>query len=204
MRKTLVAALAVLTMGAVAFAGGAVAPVETEVVVEDNSGAYIGLGYSFNTYEVSEANYGLTMSDSVDFDRVAIQGGYNFNEFVAAEARYTVGVENNYLTRGFTTDASVDTFAVYVKPQYPVSDAVSVYGLLGYAWSTGYETGFADVDFDGFAYGVGAKYAVTDAVEIFADYTSVYSDTETYLTNVSAIDVDEDLYDVTVGVSYRF
>ena len=186
----IVAALAASTL---AIAGPAV-----EVLVEapvDNSSFYVGLGYGFGTTEVSATDGYEYIGDSIDTDNIALQAGYNINQFVAVEGRVNLGLDNedNY-------DAGVDSVALFVKPQYPVTADFAVYALLGYAWNTLYSDVTNDVDADGFAYGIGAKYEVVENVEVFADYTSLYSDTETF----GNVDVDEDIYNVTVGVSYKF
>ena len=181
----MVAAIAAMT---VAFAGPAVEVVETPVV--DNSSFYVGAGYGFGTAEISAVGYNARITESVDADNIFLQAGYNFNEYVAVEGRYAFGAT-------YSDNLPVDTLAIYVKPQYPITAELSVYGLLGYAWN---EVDNTDVDFDGFAYGIGAKYAVVQNVEVFVDYTSVYSDTESF----DLVDVDQDVYAVNVGVTYKF
>ena len=184
MKKIMLAAVAAMT---VAFAGPSV-----EVLVEApvTSSAYVGLGYGFGTAELAVSDYNFMVSDSVDADNIFLQAGYNFNEYVAVEGRYAFGAT-------YSDNLPVDTLALYLKPQYPITSELSVYGLLGYAWN---EVDNTDTDFDGFAYGIGAKYAVIEDVEVFVDYTSVYSDTESF----GDVDVDTDVYAVNVGVSYKF
>ncbi len=208
MNKFLVAALAAITMTAVAVAGGDYKKVKEPVPVEviDNSSFYVGIGYGFGTASATDGGYNdfghtITVLDEQTMDNITFQAGYNINEFVAVEGRYNYGIDQDI---GYGTDISLDTFAVYVKPQYPITPEVSVYGLLGYAWNTGYQTGEADYDFDGFAYGVGAKYAVAENVEVFADYTSVYDDNDILEYDTFTIDSDREVYNVTVGVTYKF
>ena len=186
------AAAAASTM---AMAGGAIAPVEVVAPVIDDSGFYLGLGYGFGTTEVSVTDGYEFIADSIDTDNIALQAGYNFNKYVAVEGRYNIGLENDDYA-----NAGIDSASLYVKPQYPVSDAMSIYALVGYSWNTLFSDVDEDTDADGFAYGIGAKYEVVENVEVFADYTSVYSDTETY----GDIDIDEDIYNVTIGATYKF
>ena len=196
MKKITMGLTALAAMGTIAMAGGDIAPIAVvaEPVV-DNSSFYLGLGYGFGTTEVSATNGVEYIGDSIDTDNIALQAGYNINQYVAVEGRVNLGLDNEDYS-----DAGVDSVALFVKPQYPVTPEFSVYGLLGYSWNTLYSDLTEDVDADGFAYGIGAKYEVIEDVEIFADYTSVYSDTETY----GLVDVDEDIYNVTVGATYKF
>ncbi len=202
---TTMALVAAMTIGAVA--GGDLIKKEKPVeVIVDNSSFYVGLGYGFGTASATDGGYNdfghtITILDEQTMDNVTFQAGYNINEFVAVEGRYNYGIDQDI---GYGTDISLDTFAVYVKPQYPITPEVSVYGLLGYAWNTGYQTGEADYDFDGIAYGVGAKYAVAENVEVFADYTSVYDDNDILEYDTFTIDSDREVYNVTVGVTYKF
>ena len=205
--KTALSAVAITALlGTAAVAGGDLIKKEKAEVIVDNSSFYVGLGYGFGTASATDGGYNdfghtITILDEQTMDNIAFQAGYNINEFVAVEGRYNYGIDQDI---GYGTDISLDTFAVYVKPQYPITPEVSVYGLLGYAWNTGYQTATADYDFDGFAYGVGAKYLVAENVEVFADYTSVYDDNDILEYDTFTIDSDREVYNVTVGVSYKF
>ena len=186
----MLAAIAAMT---VAVAGPSVGTYQAPSVVD--SGPYVGIGYGFGTTSVSVDGFGSnSLVGTTDSDNVFIQAGYNFNSFVAVEGRYGYGVENGF------DNTSVDTFALYAKPQFPVTSELNVYGLLGYAWSTSYCDTCFDTDFDGLAYGLGASYEVTPKVEVFVDYTNVYQDT----VAIGYADVDQDLYSVNVGVTYAW
>ena len=192
MKNTILSLAVVAAMTTAAVAGPAVETYEAPV---DNSSFYLGLGYGFGTTEYSADNGYNYIGDSIDTDNITLQAGYNINQYVAVEGRMGLGLDNEDFY-----DAGVDSVSLFVKPQYPVTPEFSVYALIGYSWNTFYSDVTDDVDADGFAWGLGAKYEVVENVEVFADYTSLYSDTETS----GNVDVDEDIYSVNVGVSYKF
>ena len=195
-----IAAFAAATTLAVA-GPGVVEAYEPEI---DYSSAYVGIGYGFGTAEADAGVYQFDVIESQTVDNIALQAGYNFNQYIAVEGRYNIGLDEDVAySDGYTDTVSVDTLAIYAKPQYPVTPELSVYGLLGYAWNT-LNSLDGDVDVDGFAWGLGAKYEVYTDVEVFIDYTSVYDDTETFDTYSGLIDVDENIYNVTVGATYKF
>ncbi|HID99482.1 MAG TPA: hypothetical protein EYP59_04240, partial [Thiotrichaceae bacterium] len=103
---------------------------------------------------------------------------------VGAIVGFTIGVTVVVLSGDehemtFEIDAT-GKFKFHVKPMYPVSDAFTVYALLGYA---GADITIDRADFeyttdsvDGFSWGIGAEYKFSDAVGLFVDYVSVYDD----------------------------
>ena len=169
-------------------------PAVVETEAQAPSDMYFGFGYTFDSI-ITGSQY---LTGTTDSASTFTQVGYNFNPYVAVEGRYSFGLET-----GIDTQAD-DTFAVYVKPQYPISADLTVYGLLGYAWSIADGDYVAGIEFTGFAYGLGAKYALFTDVDVFADYTNVYSEEKTIGTVVGGVDVDEDLYSINVGVTYKF
>lgn len=65
-----------------------------------------------------------------------LQAGYKFNQYVAVEGRYWIGLEEGMeVDLGINGDLTVDTWGLYVKPMYPVTEAFDIYALLGYASS---------------------------------------------------------------------
>jgi opacity protein-like surface antigen len=202
MKKILMTIAAFSAAVTMAVAGPGV--VEAYQPVVDYSSAYVGAGFGFGTAEASAGAYDFEISESQTVNNITLQGGYNFNQYVAVEGRYNIGLDEDVVyADGYTDTISVDTLAVFVKPQYPVTAELSVYGLLGYAWND-LNSLDGDVSVDGFAYGVGAKYEVAENIEIFVDYTSVYDDTETFDTVYGLVDVEEYIYNITAGVSYKF
>lgn len=176
--------MAVLGASTIAMAGGDFEPVEPAVNVVEPvaetknplAGLYVGAGYGYGS---AEATTVLGTTDD-NFDTFLLQAGYKVADYIAVEARYWVDM-----------DGDADTWGIYAKPFYPVTDELKVYGLLGYAdIDTGEST-------DGFSWGAGAAYKIMDNVCVFADYVSMYDDEV-----VAGLDYKADT--VNVGVSYKF
>lgn len=188
MKKTTLSIIAAAAMSTFAFAGGDIAPVEpvieTPVVVEEPStGAfYVGAGYSWINADYD--NHG-----EHDGDEVLLLAGYNFNPYIGLEARYA----------GFTD--VMENYGIYLKPQYPITDAAKVYALLGYGETTHDFGANGEVSGDGFQWGVGASYAMTENIGVFVDYTNLYDDSYS-VGSVNAGDLTVD--SVNVGVTYTF
>ena len=196
MKKFNLSLVAVLAMSTFAVAGGDIAPVEEPVVVvpevvESTGGFYLGGAYGYGDMEFSETGY----SHNENFDSFMLQAGYKFNPYIAVEGRYWLTSEDSW--DDWNEDFSADSWGIYVKPMYPVTNELDVYALLGYG-DTDPEIGGQgpDYDTDGFQWGLGASYDVTDNVAVFVDYVNLYDDTND----------GEDLTIDTVnfGVTYTF
>ncbi len=220
MKKFNLSLVTVLAMSTFAVAGGDIAPVEEPVVVVPEviapsvGGLYLGLGYGLlsTDQEYEQGNWSYD-NRSDDYSMVMFQAGYKFNDYVAVEGRYWMGIDDNsYWDRQNDTgvDAAIDSWGIYVKPMYPVTDAFDIYALLGYAssdYEMDYDNGLSynSDDLDGFSWGIGAAYSFTDSIAVFVDYVSLYSDTYT-ITDVTHgdIDVDDTLQTWNFGVTYTF
>ena len=223
MKNIVLSAVAVLAMSSFAVAGGDIAPVEEPMVVEPvitDSGFYLGLAYSYMTAESIDTEYypNTTVVTTFLDDSVSsamIQAGYKFNSYVAVEGRYWFGgTTDSVLVPGYNdvfAEADIDSWGIYVKPMYPVTDAFDIYALLGYASST-YDvivtqgnvkaTVNNDIDYDGFSWGLGASYAFTDNVAVFVDYVSLYDD-KTDFADASG-NQEDTLSTWNFGVTYQF
>lgn len=198
-----------------AFSGGdfeVVEPVITvPVVEEDPSFFYVGLaGTNTQVYSTEQAFFGT--SDTQDeLGQIVLQVGYNYNEYLAFEARFGTTV-------GYADYADVDSYSIFVRPQYPVSEDFTVYALLG----------FGQVNVDGtdgdtpaapsvigqeilsesaFHMGLGVEYKIYEDFSIFVDYTVLASDADISSTLYG---YDPVVYDelsvqvLAVGVNYKF
>ena len=70
-----------------------------------------------------------------NFGAFMIDAGYKFNPYIAVEGRYSFGISSSNdlgWTNGLNSDITVDSWGLYVKPMYPVTDAMNIYALLGY------------------------------------------------------------------------
>lgn len=203
MKKIILSAVTMVAVSTSIFAGGDIAPVEPVVdspvmASESQNGFYVGLGLSAAAVTNDSLNL---FSDETGQERmidVTLQAGYTFNTYVSLEARYSKSV------------AKMDTierevWGVYVKPQYPVSDAVNVYALLGYGGMNlnPEDTLPVDLSDEGFQWGLGASYDITDNIAVFVDYVNVANglsaDAYPYAGSTKI-----DSASVTVGLTYKF
>ena len=226
MKNIVLSAVAVAAMSSFAVAGGDIAPVEEPIVVVEevmpSTGSfYLGLAYGFMNAEIDDTTYprGGVLTETVldeDFSAIMINAGYDFNQYVGIEGRYwfggndTIGTIIDSAGVPRDVDADIDTWGIYVKPMYPVSDAFDIYALLGYA-DNGYELSAitvkgdvelnSDADIDGFSWGIGAAYSFTDNMSVFVDYTVLYDDETEWAADL----VVEDVIDtINFGVTYQF
>jgi len=213
MKKFNLSLVTVLVMSTFAIAGGDIAPVEPEVVVEtpmvvEDKGLYLGLGYGFLSIDRDTrvpGNNNNFDQGTADYDQIMLQAGYKFNSNVAIEARYWLGLSDNaWATISDNTIQSVgeiDAFGLYIKPMYPVTPTFDIYALLGYATIDYSVTNGASGDLDGFSWGLGAAYEFSNNVSVYVDYTELYDDDN---TNAIGWKVEDAVDVVTVGVTYKF
>ena len=221
MKKLNLSLAAIFAMGTFAVAGGDIAPVEPvveePVVVASTGNFYIGAAYGAANFDITEtyypvgapAGYNEVTSEDWDYSTIMLQAGYNFNQYIAIEARYWFGLDETVDTDILGNyDLSVDTFGIYVKPQYPVTEAFNIYALLGYANNdpqvdhAGTTTNFDSTD--GFSWGIGAAYAFTENLSVFVDYVDMYNDDNDYTNIGGSYNDDITLSTWNFGVTYNF
>jgi len=202
MKKIMISVCTVAAMSGVAFAGGdfheVVEPVIVPVVEVDNSSFYLGLGLSAISSRDSAVDMDF-FDGKAGQDRlgnVTFLAGYNFNQYVAVEGRYTTTFSDEDLVE-------MSGWSLFVKPQYPVTDAFKVYGLLGFGGVTMDSVNGSNVDVDDsdFQWGLGASYTFMENIEVFLDYTSLANGMEGVYWD-GALEVDADA--ITMGVNYKF
>jgi len=188
MKKLNLSLAAIFAMGTFAIAGGDIAPVEPvveePVVVESAGNFYLGLAYGYANLNLTETTTTapITSTEWVD-------DSYN--------GRYWFGLDEDFGV--LPNEVNIDTWGIYVKPQYPVTEAFNVYALLGYA-NTDQGNAFEDTTLDGFSWGLGASYAFTENVSVFIDYVNMYDDTENYVGYDDEYTIDT----WNFGVTYNF
>lgn len=220
---------AAVALSTFAVAGGDLKDVEpvispvAEIVEPDEGGFYIGGAYSSVSLErdVTEEympDSGMFEEHELDFDALMLQVGYSFNKYIAVEGRYWSSIgdaEYKYHDGSFygndrqtynsdegeTDEVEFDAWGIYVKPMYPVTDELNIYGLLGYADTTVEDNG--EHSESGFSWGLGASYDITDNLSIFADYVLLYDDSE---REVERVVTTEDIHIDTwnFGLTYNF
>ena len=215
MNKTVISMVTVAAMSMSAVAGGNIAPVEEPVMVVEpvvsDSGLYLGMAYGFTNSSTDHVGgtlgSSITYLENIDYGSLMFQTGYKFNEYVAVEGRYWLGFDKSAedYVFGLTLDTNSDTWGVYVKPMYPVTEELNVYALLGYA-STTFEATHPQRTFttlyepEGFSWGLGAEYEFTQNIAAFVDYVSMVDET----TTSGTAEFDDKIYSVNVGLTYRF
>jgi len=222
MKKLTLSLAAVAAMGTFAVAGGDIAPVEpaVETPVETpvvapvtDAGFYVGGGYSLLSSD-SKIKLDNNSDLGADYSALMLQAGYKVNQYVAVEGRYWIGLsdkafdlDNIGLSR---FDHNADAWGIYVKPMYPVTDALDVYALLGYASATAKgitlrDGSSFDMDADGFSWGLGVAYSFTDNWSVFFDYVDFQDDTITNTArNGKEFTFDHAFASWNFGVTYKF
>lgn len=195
------------------YAGGkAVAPAVAVVapIPEDISPWYLGAGLVWAKFSACEND---CKYEDVTYGAM-IRGGYDFNEYFGIEAR---GIRT-FLDEGPVGGAPLLHIGIYAKPQYPVSERVNVYALLGYGYTEnlGDSTKNYFEDDHGFSAGIGLEYDLSDRegdFETSANYDrtfdgyadqgrgwSLFVDYQRLLIKSDVPDMDV----VSVGLRYDF
>jgi len=175
---------------------------------------YAGTGTIYNrVYSISSGWFNNNPHTQDETGGISLIAGYQFGNYLAVESRITTTFfERNY--------SDLTAYSMFLKPQYPVTDTFSVYGLLGFGnvkvkGSKGDSSYGAHEDVIGktildhteFQWGVGLSYNVTENFSIFADYTSLAKDADIESTLYSydpAIYHKLSVDGITVGILYSF
>jgi len=125
---------------------------------------------------------------------ITLVAGYDFMDYLGAELRAAIAVSG-----ADTGNDDMQQFGLYLKPQYPVTPEMNVYGLLGYSminmsddWN-GVNNVF-DGDNDGISFGLGLDYGVTENISVFTDYVN-------YLRNYGGTNSQ---WGANLGLKYNF
>lgn len=144
-----------------------------------------------------------------------LRGGYEYNQYFGVEARYL----HTFLDEGPFGGTPLAHAGIFLKPQYPVSERVNLYGLLGYGYTenlgNGARLNYFDSDW-GFSAGAGIEYDLSDregdrmengnydrAFDGYADQGrgwSLFLDYQRLLIKSDIPDLDA----VSVGLRYDF
>jgi len=216
MKKLNLSLVTILAMSTFAIAGGDIAPVEPEVMVEEtpmvveDKGLYLGIAYGYQTAEIDRIDnqFGGTLLDA-DFGSIMIDAGYKFNSNIAIEGRYWFGLSDSQglsWKHGLNSDVTIDAWGLYLKPMYPVSPAFNIYALLGYAGvDATYDIpnggSLTSDSTNGFSWGIGGEYSFSNNWSLFVDYTSIINGED---GNVDVIDTEDSLTALSIGVNYKF
>jgi OOP family OmpA-OmpF porin len=213
--KIVISLITVIAVGTSSYAGGKyVKPVEAEVApipaVINPLPLYVGIGLvAAGLSRDCPCDNGTRLKD-MTYGGIA-RVGWDFNQYIGLEARaLKANIEDDF--------SQTTHYGLYLKPQYHVTDAMNVYGLLGYGKTT--------VDYDnnngrtsklsknGLSYGAGLEYDFgTEASQ--GQYSRAFDgqgdqekgwglwvDFQHLLYNEGVFDTDSNL--MTAGVTYDF
>ncbi len=161
MAKNILKSLTVLlALGTVLQAGGVKSLVEP-IKMENPSPWYLGAGLVWAKLSNADCGSvpGCTYEDATY--GAMVRGGYDVNEYFGIEARYI----DTFWDEGPYGGTPLMHAGLFLKPQYPVSERVNLYGLLGYGYTKnlgdGARLNYFDDDW-GFSAGVGIEYDLSD------------------------------------------
>jgi len=142
-----------------------VAPIVPAVVGPKNM--YVGIDGLCGRFETSSGACSC-LGD------VVLKAGYEFNDYLAVEARGGYGVSEADHDGGGTSKIK-ENYGIYLKPQLPLGDKVSLFGLAGYAKakveSTGGKAGslIGEVDEASPSFGLGLEFNINDSWSVVAE-----------------------------------
>jgi len=167
MQKSILTSLAIaagLSVSINAGGGKNMAPVAVPVVpIEtiDPLPWYLGAGLVWAKLSLDDCGAAPGCSYEDATYGAMVRGGYDYNEYIGIEARYI----RTFLDEGPYGGAPLAHAGLFLKPQYPVSERVNLYGLLGYGYTENLGNGarldYFDSDW-GFSAGAGIEYDLSD------------------------------------------
>ncbi len=145
---------------------------------------------------------------------VVAKVGYNFNKYVGVEARAGFGITDADHDGGGTSELK-ENYGLYLKPQLPLGDKVSLFGLLGYAKAKVESTGGSDGSLIGTvneaspSFGLGLEFNINDSWSVVAEGVRLLHGAEnTYgvlnSTPNTKLEDDINLDTYGLGVNYKF
>ena len=162
-KKSVLFLLLTTVLSTVVYAGGKgvveaespIAPIETV----DPSPWYLGAGIVWAKLS------GCDINPTCDYEDVTygamLRGGYEYNQYFGIEARYI----RTFLDEGPFGGTPLEHIGLFLKPQYPVSEQVNLYSLLGYGYTKNLGNGARLDYFDedhGLSAGLGIEYDLSD------------------------------------------
>jgi len=167
-------------------------------------GLYVGLGLVAAAYD---PKCSCTGGEGSRDKTAGVVGrvGYDFNKFVGVEAR---GIRTNWKSDG----GKIKHYGAFLKPMYPVTNDVNVYGLAGYA-KTKTEGSLRLTDAESFAWGAGVEYDLAKDVAKEGRYSrsfdgygdqeggwGFFADYERLVQKSGSPDLDT----ISAGITYDF
>jgi hypothetical protein len=162
-------------------------PKPKPVVVEkpaEPSGLYIAGGLT-DVAVRQNGRVNLFGSETTQDRQIGFTGklGYDFMDYLGAELRGTYGIAKD-------NGSKFKQIGGYLKPNYNVTDAINLYGLLGASKTN------PGVDSEtGFSYGAGLDYKIPGS-----DKVSVFTDVVNYMKKSNTASQ----WGLTLGAAYQF
>jgi OOP family OmpA-OmpF porin len=168
MNKAVKIVLLIVSLIVCLHAGGGkeVAPVEAKVLeipAEEISPWYIGAGLvqvDFLKDPCSPLDPLCRYEDVTN--GLMLRGGYDFNPYFGIEAR----AAKTFWDKGPFGGVPLEHIGIFLKPQYPMTERLNLYGLLGIGYTKNLGSGARLAYFDqdtGFSAGVGIEFDFSDA-----------------------------------------
>jgi len=201
-----------ILLSSMLYAGGknlipATQPVIPVSVIEPNP-LYVGVGFLWSGMQRDcECIGGKAAEDTYG---VMLRAGYDFNPYIGAEIR---GLYSSIKKDIATTSH----YGIFLKPMYPVTESLNIYGLLGYA-HTKIDCVVSKMSYknDGFSWGVGLEYDFSNddqqkqgiydrEFDGYADQEygwGAWFDYQNLLHNSGTNNIKSNI--VTVGITYDF
>jgi hypothetical protein len=140
--------------------------------------------------------------------------GYNFNKYIGIEGRAGYGITDADHDGGGTSKLK-ENYGIYLKPQLPLGDKVSLFGLAGYAKakveSTGGNAGslIGTVNEASPSFGLGLEFNINDSWSVVAEGVRLLHGAEnTYSvlnsTPNTKLEDDINLDTYGLGVNHKF
>ncbi len=204
MKKQFIAIASIATLLSALHAGKNVVPAPSEPipVVAAPLGLYFGGGFTYSKAECECKKGAATLSNGQDASTLGkikpttkginLKLGYNYNQYIGLEAKYI------YTPWG-DEDKTLKHYGLYLKPSYPITEAIDIYALLGYG-KTECET--LKGSQKGFAWGIGANYTFNKRVENKKDGFGVYLEYLRPLKKTGNKNITIDM--VNAGIQYNW
>ncbi len=139
--------------------------------------------------------------------------GYNFNKYLGVEGRLGFGITDADHDDGGTSEIK-ENYGIYLKPQLPLGDKVSLFGLAGYAKakvdseSTSANGLTGELDEGSVSFGLGLEYMINDRWSVVAEgirlLHSVEASSGTYSPEPNPAEDDINLDTYGLGINYKF
>ena len=209
-------ALSSLLVSGVLVAGKNVAPVEAPIApVVDVNPFYVGIGMLWSgTSRDCECDDAYDNRDSRLKETaygVIARVGYDFNQYIGVEARaLKASIDSDF--------AETTHYGLYLKPQYHLTDALNVYGLVGYGQTTidctrADGSSYTAYDDAGLSVGIGFEYDMSSDEPVASSRTfdgqgdqekgwGIWVDYQNFLHDEGSQKIKSNI--VTAGVTYDF